>query len=58
MNSPKVKILTDRQEIQMSFAFRITGAVQGRCVGAQPLHLLMMFSLIMVSTIKTPVELA
>ena len=58
MNSPKVKILTDHQEIRISFAFWITGAVQGRCVGAQPLHLLMMFSLIMVFTIKNPVELA
>ena len=58
MNSSKVKILTDHQEIHITFAFQITRAVQSRCVGARPLQLLLMFSLIMVFTIKNPVELA
>lgn len=52
MNSLKVKILTDHQEIHITFAFQITGAVRGRRVGAQPLQLLMMFSFITVFTIK------
>lgn len=52
MNSLKVKILTDHQEIHITFAFQITGAVRGCRVGAQPLQLLMMFSLITVLMIK------
>lgn len=59
MNSLKVKILTDHQEIHITFAFQITGAVGGCRVGAQPLQLLMMFPLITVFMIKKkPVELA
>ena len=52
MNSLKLKILTDHQEIHITFAFQITGAVGGCRVGAQPLQLLMMFPLITVFMIK------